>query len=107
MKFTVSQTFETLGDPCAESFETREEAEAAAVAMRRDIAAMVAKWETPSERPTRKTGFTAELGAWNEALEIAGVAYDADTSTVTADSPMVYGIEAGEHIANLSVMIEE
>jgi len=37
MKFRISQGFETLGDPCGETFETREAADAAAAKLRGEI----------------------------------------------------------------------
>lgn len=95
MKFRVSQQFETLGDPCAETVETREAAEAAAAKMRGEIAAMVAGWETPAaDDETSPTGYADEIAAWAHAATLA-------------DGAATYGQSAGEYIAEQAVEIEE
>jgi len=95
MKFRISQTFETLGDPCAETFDTREAAEAAASKMRGEIAEMVAGWATPdADDERRPTGYSNEIAAWAHAVNLA-------------DGAPTYGREAGEYIAEQAVEIEE
>ena len=95
MKFRISQGFETLGDPCAASFETREAAEAAAVTLRGEIAEMVAGWETPdSDDESSPTGYSNEIEAWAHAVSLAAGA-------------RTYGAEAGAYIAEQAVEIEE
>ena len=72
MKFRISQGFETLGDPCAETVESREAAEAAAAQLRGEIAEMVAGWETPdSDDETSPTGYSTEIDAWAHAATLA------------------------------------
>ena len=93
--FRISQTFETLGDPCAETFDTREAAEAAASKMRGEIAEMVAGWATPdADDERRPTGYSNEIAAWAHAVSLA-------------DGAPTYGREAGEYIAEQAVEIEE
>ena len=95
MKVRISQTFETLGDPCAETFDTREAAEAAASKMRGEIAEMVAGWATPdADDERRPTGYSNEIAAWAHAVSLA-------------DGAPTYGREAGEYIAEQAVEIEE
>ncbi len=92
MKFRVSQRFERLGDPCAETFDTREAAEAAAEKLRAEIAAEVAGWEILET--SRDTGWADEVKAFFDAACIAG---DAET----------YGTEAAQFIAEAAVEIDE
>ncbi len=95
MKFIVSQGFESLGDPCAETFETREAAEAAAAKLRDGIAEMVAGWETPpADDESSPTGYSNEVEAWAHAVTLA-------------DGASTYGREAGDYIAEQAVEIEE
>jgi hypothetical protein len=95
MKFRISQGFETLGDPCGETVETREAAEAAAATLRAGIAEMVAGWETPdADDETSPTGYSNEIEAWAHA-------------TTLADGAATYGQAAGEYIAEQAVEIEE
>jgi hypothetical protein len=99
MKFRISQTFETLGDPCGDpcgdTFETREAAVAAAARLRDEIAEMVAGWETPdADDETSPTGYTTEAAAWAHAVTLA-------------DGAATYGQAAGEYIAQQAVEIEE
>ena len=95
MKFRISQGFETLGDPSAETVETREAAEATAVKLRGEIAEMVAGWETPDiDDDSSPTGYSNEIEAWAHAEALAGGA-------------STYGREAGEYIAEQAVEIEE
>lgn len=103
--YIVSQTFETLGDPCREEFTRKRDAERAANRLRRDLAEMVAGWETPAERQTQPTGFTNEIEAWESAAQTAGVEYD-DDGIRTAASPKTYGPAAGAEIADAAVEIE-
>jgi len=106
MRYRVHQTFETLGDPCGETEETREAAEAAAAELRVGISEMVAGWETPEEHEGRSTGWATEIEAWAEALNIAGVTYDI-MGNREAGSAETYGEAAGAYIARKSVEIEE
>ena len=92
MKFRVSQTFERLGDWCAQLFATSAEAEAAAEKLKAEIAAEVAQWDIP-ECPCN-LGWSHEVAAFQEAADIAGE--DAET----------YGMEAGQFIADMAVEIE-
>ena len=95
MTFRINQTFETLGDPCAKTFETREAAEAAAATLRSGIAEMVAGWETPdSDAESSPTGYSNELEAWAHAVSLA-------------DGAITYGAAAGSYIAEQAVEIEE
>ena len=94
MKFRISQGFETLGDPGAETVETREAAEAAAAKLRGEIAEMVAGWETPDADADSPTGYSNEIEAWAHAVSLA-------------DGASTYGREAGEYIAEQAVEIEE
>lgn len=105
MKFTVCQTFETLGDPVTTRHETREAAEAAAAALRGQIAEMVAGWPTPEEEQTR-TGFTGEASAWGLAESVAAVTYD-DNGNRTEGSPATWGEVVGKLIAEKAVEIRE
>ena len=94
-KFRISQTFETLGDPCAETFDTREAAALAASKMRGEIAEMVAGWATPdADDERRPTGYSNEIAAWAHAVSLS-------------DGAPTYGREAGEYIAEQAVEIEE
>lgn len=106
MNYKVSQTYETLGDPAAETFPTRGEAEAGAVRMRGEIAAMVAEWETPASFNDHRGGCIHESEAWDEAERLAGVEYGEDGDR-TASSPKKWGLVAGEYIAGEAVEIEE
>jgi hypothetical protein len=103
--YIVSQTFYTLGDPCRAEYETEQDAANAAAVLRRDIAQMVAGWETSREL-TRKPGSANEIEAWRSAAETAGVKFD-DDGERTPDSPETYGLAAGEEIAAQAVEIEE
>lgn len=105
MKFIVSQTFETLGAHCAETFDSREAADVAAGKLREDIAGMVSDWETPEHDDSEKTGSTREIAAWDQAEELAGVEFD-DDGDRTSESPKTWGIIAGRHIASKAVSIE-
>jgi hypothetical protein len=105
-KFIVSQTFETLGDPCKSVHTTREAAETAADQLRDDLAKMIAAYETPDEWPGRTTGYSNEVDAWENAREIAGVEFG-DDGRRTAGSPAVYGEEAAKFIAEQAVAIDE
>jgi hypothetical protein len=91
MKFRVFQSFETLGDPCAEVRPTRDAAENAATRMRYAVARMVADWPVPAE--DSRTGVAEECEAWARARELAGSAS--------------YGMEAGDYVAGLAVRVEE
>lgn len=95
MKYEVRQSFETLGDPCAETFETREEAEAAAEKLRAAIAEAVAGWKIPDD-DIRQTGYLNEIEAWEHAADLA-----------EAEGNGTYGAAAGEYIAEQAVEIEE
>jgi hypothetical protein len=91
-KYTVSQTFETLGQPCPEMFDTLAEAESAAEKMKAWITEWVASMDNdPIEG---ETGFANEIEAWREACRIS------------AGAPTI-GEEAGRYIADLAVSIEE
>lgn len=103
--YIVSQTFETLGLPCRDIFTRKSDAERAANRLRRDIAEMVAGWETPINRPAPPTGYTSEIEAWKSAAETAGLEYEEDGFR-TENSPKTYGREAGEEIAEAAVEIE-
>ena len=103
--YNVSQTFETLGDPCRSEHTRKRDAERAANRLRREITDMVAGWATPDEHPRQETGYTTEIEAWASAAETAGVKYG-DDGERTANSPKTYGREAGEEIAEAAVAIE-
>jgi len=91
-KYTVSQTFETLGQPCPETFDTLAEAEAAAEETKAWIADWVASMDNdPIEG---ECGFANEIDAWRQAQHLAG-----DATTL--------GAAAGKFIADLAVSIEE
>ena len=91
MKYTVKQTFETLGDGVVERFASRAEAETAAVDLRRAVTEMVAEWDIiRNEHPT---GNSSEIGAWIYAAELS-------------EGLEKYTLEAAEFIAEQSVMIE-
>ena len=95
MKYKISQGYETLGDPCTETVETREAAEAAAAKLRGEIVEMVAGWETPpADYESRPTGYSNEIEAWAHAVTLA-------------DGAATYGAAAGEYIAEQAVEIEE
>ena len=106
MKYIVTQTFETLGDPCKSTHETREAAEAAAETLRAEIAVMVSGWETPDSHNPQPTGFTNEIAAWAQAEEITGVEYDDDGGRTSA-SPKTWGEKSGIYIASKSVSLDE
>jgi hypothetical protein len=95
MRYRVSQGFETLGDPCRKTFETREGAEAAAAKLRVKIADFVAGMDTPDaeEDGTIPTGYSSELDAWAHAVDIA-------------DGAETYGKFAGAYIAKQAVTID-
>ena len=95
MKIRISQGFETLGDPSAETLDAREAAEAAAAKMRGEIAEMVAGWATPAaDDESMPTGYSNEIAAWAHAVSLA-------------DGASTYGAAAGEYIAEQAVEIEE
>jgi len=102
--FRVYQSFETLGDPDARRFQTRQLAEARADVLRDQIAAMVSSWPTPLER-IADFGNLLECEAWAEADRIAGVLYHEDTGE-RIEGPEIYGRLAGRFIANMAVKIE-
>ncbi len=104
MKYIVTQTFETLGDPCAETHKTREAAEAAAAGFRALIAEMVAEMDTPMAPPS-KLGHSNEIAAWAEAHELAGWEWDYENDE--PKGPAKYGRNAGEYIAKQAVEIQE
>ena len=104
MTFRVYQFFETLGDPDARTFQTRQLAEANADVIRDEIEAMVASWPTPPER-IADSGNLMECEAWAEADRIAGVLYSEETGERIA-GPELYGRLAGRFIANMAVKIE-
>jgi hypothetical protein len=99
MKFRVSQVFETLGDPCSNTFATREEAEAAADKLRGEIAAFVSGMDTPDTEDdgtidgSIPMGYSLELDAWEHAVALAN---GSDT----------YGKTAAAYIATKAVTIE-
>jgi hypothetical protein len=94
MKFRVSQGFETLGDTCGKTYDTREEAEVAAAKLHVEIAAMVAGMDTPdAEDGLIPTGYSSELDAWARAVEFA-------------DGSDTYGKTAAAYIATKAVKIE-
>jgi hypothetical protein len=95
MKYRISQTFETLGEPCAKTFKSLSAAEAAAEKLRGEIANMVAGFATPDPDAYRSTtGYANEIAAWAHAEALA-------------DGATTYGHEAGEYIAEQAVEIEE
>jgi hypothetical protein len=93
MKFRVSQVFETLGDTCGKTFETREAAEAAAAMLREEIADMVSEWAPPEAEWETSDGYSNECKAWMHAGTLA-------------DGADTYGNTAGEYIAEQAVKIE-
>jgi hypothetical protein len=93
MKFRVSQGFETLGDACGKTFETREEADAAAAMLREEIADMVSEWAPPEAEWETSDGYSNECKAWMHAVALA-------------DGAATYGNAAGEYIAKQAVTIE-
>jgi len=103
-KFTVSQTFETIGDPCPEVFTNLEDAEKAAEVFRNEIASMVSGWEVPASENLDRTGCSNEIAAWEKAQDIANVEYV--DGELTDESPTEWGAEVGAYIANLAVTIE-
>ena len=103
MKYTVEQTFETLGHNARSSHRTRAAAEAQAERLQRQIAKMIAGWEIPDHQEMR-TGYANEINAWEQAERIAGVQYD-DDGNLTTESPRVYGIVAGRMIARQAVAV--
>lgn len=105
-QYIVSQVFETLGDPCKETYETEAEAEVAADVTRAALAKMVAGWETPFNRESNRTGYSNEIQAWKEAEEIAKLKYD-DDGNRTRSSRKTWGRKVGKFIADNAVEIEE
>jgi len=97
MKYEISQSFETLGDPCSEIFASREEAEAAAEKLRAAIAEEVAGWKIPDDADIRQTGYLSEIEAWEHAADLAEAEGNGGT----------YGLAAGAYIAEQAVEIEE
>lgn len=94
-QFRISQGFETLGDPSAETVETRAAANLAAGKLRGEIAEMVAGWETPdADVASSPTGYSNEIAAWEHAA-------------ILADGASTYGREAGEYIAEQAVEIDD
>ena len=83
MKFKIYNSFVTLGDPCAETAATAEEAEEIKARMIEEIADMIAKYEffsAPEELDDdgnpdrhRRTGFACEHAAWDAAHDSVGV----------------------------------
>jgi hypothetical protein len=70
-------------------------AEAVAEKLRREIADMVAGFETPDvDADGSTTGYSNEIAAWAHAAALA-------------DGATTYGREAGEYIAELAVETEE
>jgi hypothetical protein len=73
--FRIYQSFETLGDPCAETATTAAEAAAIAARMVEEIAEMIAGgMSAPRDEDARtgRTGSAGELAAWDAAHEAAG-----------------------------------
>ena len=103
--YTVSQTFTSIGDPAESTHRNLDRAECAAARLRHELTEMIAEWETPETRPQHQTGFTAELAAWSDAREIAGVDFD-DRDERNSASPLVYGRAAAAYIASQAVKIE-
>jgi hypothetical protein len=99
MRYRVSQGFETLGDSCRKTYETREAAEAAAEKLRGEIAEMVSRLDTPDVEDdgtidgTIPTGYSLELDAWAHAVALA-------------DGAATYGNAAGAYIAKQAVTID-
>jgi hypothetical protein len=95
MKFRVSQGFETLGDSCSKTYETREEAEVAAARLHVEISEMVAGMDTPDadEDGLIPTGYSTELDAWARAVEFS-------------DGSGTYGKTAAAYIATKAVTME-
>ena len=91
MKFRVFQSFETLGDPVAETHATRDAADESAARLRYAVARMVADWPVAAE--DSQTGVVGECEAWAQARELAGSA--------------TYGMDAGDYVAGLAVRVEE
>ena len=104
MKYIVTQTFETLGDPCAETHATREAAEIAAASFRALIADEVSEMSTPTAPPSG-LGNSDEISAWEEAHSLAGWKWDHENDC--GSGPAKYGRAAGEYIASRAVSIEE
>lgn len=106
MKYTIEQTFSTLGHPGTEQTVYRSGALVEAESQRAAIAEMVAEMETPDTDPARgtDTGDIMEIACWREAQEIAGCTYDDDGDRT---GPRVYGIDAGKFIAALAVTITD
>ncbi len=94
MKYTVRQTFETLGDPSETTHNTRELAEAAAAGLRLEIAEMVAEMATPRVR-SEPLGSLDESAAWLAAEGMAGVKYD-EGGDRQAGSPATYAHQSPE-----------
>lgn len=87
--YTVRQVFGTLGDPCVEQHATLEAAQAAAAALRVEIARVVAN------QPVGEVldGWASELAAWREAAFLA-------------DGCTHYGPAAAKLIAARAVVVE-
>jgi hypothetical protein len=94
MRYRVSQGFETLGDPCRKTYETREAAEAAAAKMHVEITEMVAGMDTPdADDGMIPTGYSTELDAWARAVEFS-------------NGSETFGKTAAAYIATKAVTIE-
>jgi len=93
--YVIRQKFESLGDACAEMFETISEAETAAAKLRDEITTMVAGWDTPDpDDYVAQFSSDEENSAWEHALMLA-------------DGNRTYGREAGAYIADEAVEIAE
>ena len=73
MKYTVSQTFETIGDPCPVTFAARGQAEDGADAVRGVIIEMVMGWETDDsiDGHTPALGQADENEAWERFVYVS------------------------------------
>jgi hypothetical protein len=67
--YIVSQTFDTLGDPCRTKHTTLRTALEAASALRENLAQLVAGQNTPDCQPCQPTGYIHECMAWEGAAE--------------------------------------
>ena len=84
VKYLVYQSFETIGDPCGETFATRNAAEDSARSFSELIADNHFKWEgdtavIPYSGRTGKTGNSADIEFWADLSSDSGATFDEET----------------------------
>ena len=92
-RYTISQGFPSLGDPCERHADSNEEAELVAVRLRREISDYVASLPVPIDENDETYTYGNENMAWELARK--------------ASLDCVYGEEAGFIVADAAVEITQ